>query len=176
MTGAVKPSTVSGDDRNDRDDRDDRNDRDTDRARVLDEHNQVVASGGHLLQQLDMRDVDAAGADLAVELTLDGRVSNPRGALQGGIIATLVDIVAGRAVLAGEPGNAVATSDLSVHYLRGVTAGPARAVATVVRRGNRSAVVTVDIFDAGANAGTGTLCAVATASFSITPAPDDQVS
>ena len=141
------------------------------RAQVRDAHDRVLAVGGHLLQQLAMRDVQVAGADLAVELELDGRITNPRGALQGGLLATLVDIVAGRAVLAGGPRDGVATSELSVHFLRGLTVGPARAVATVVHRGNRSAVVTVDVIDAG----TDTLCAVATAAFSVNPAPDDRV-
>ena len=141
------------------------------RTRMRDAHDQVLAAGGHLLQQLTMQDAEVAGADLAVDLTLDARVTNPRGALQGGLLATLVDIVAGRAVLAGGPREGVATADLSVHFLHGVTVGPARAVATVVRRGNRSAVVTVDVLDIG----TDTLCAVATAAFSITPAPVDRV-
>jgi acyl-coenzyme A thioesterase PaaI-like protein len=44
-------------------------------------------------------------------------------------------------------------------------------VATVVHRGNRSAVVTVDVLDMG----TDTLCAVATAAFSVAPAPVDPV-
>ncbi len=148
-------------------------DRRATRDRVRDEHARVLAAGDHLLQRLVMRDVDvdAAGVDLAVELDLDGRVTNPRGALQGGLLATLVDIVAGRAVLLDDPSDRVATSDLTVHYLRGLTTGPARADATVVRRGNRSAVVTVDVTDAG----TGTLCAVATVAYSIAPAPSDQV-
>ena len=146
-------------------------DRRSARARVSDDHERVLAAGEHLLQQLAMRDVDVDEADLAVELELDGRITNPRGALQGGILATLVDIVAGRAVLAGGPRDGVATSELSVHFLRGLTVGPARAVATVVHRGNRSAVVTVDVVDVG----TGTLCAVATAAFAVTPAPADPV-
>ena len=135
------------------------------RAQVRDAHDRVLAAGGHLLQQLAMRDVQVAGADLAVELELDGRITNPRGALQGGLLATLVDIVAGRAVLTGGPRDGVATSDLTIHYLRGLTVGPARATATVVRRGARSAVVSVDVVDAGS----GTRCAVATVGFSVTP-------
>lgn len=141
------------------------------RARVRDAHDQVLASGDHLLQQLEMRDVDVPGADLAIELTVDHRVTNPRGALQGGLLATLVDIVAGRAILAEGRRDGVATSDLSVHFLRGVTVGPARAVATIVHRGNRSAVVTVDVHDMGSD----TLCAVATAAFAITPTPGDRM-
>jgi len=135
------------------------------RRQAADEHERVLAAGGHLLQQLSMRDVVVEGCDLAVEMDLDGRVTNPRGALQGGLMATLVDIVAGRAVLTGGPRDGVATSDLTIHYLRGLTVGPARAAATVVRRGARSAVVSVDVVDAGS----GSLCAVATVGFSVTP-------
>lgn len=131
------------------------------------EHDQVLATGSHLLQQLTMRDVADSRADLAIELDLDPRVKNPRGALQGGLVATLVDIAAGRAVLeGGGPYDSVATADLTVHYLRGVTEGPARAEANVVRRGRSLAVVTVDVTDMG----TGALCAVSTLTFSVVPA------
>ena len=107
------------------------------------------------------------GADLAVELDLDARITNPRGALQGGLLATLVDVVAGRAVLraATAPLSGVATADLSIHFLKGLTRGPARAAATVVRLGRSLAVVTVDVLDMG----TGERCAVATVSFSVAP-------
>jgi uncharacterized protein (TIGR00369 family) len=145
-------------------------DRQTDRDQAGVEHARVLDAGEHLLQQLDFRDVEVDGSDLAIELDVDGRVRNPRGALQGGLLATLVDVVAGRAVLLGGPRDGVATADLSIHFLRGLTDGPARAVATVVRRGRRTAVVTVDVLDVG----TGSLCAVATVAFSVVPAPTDQ--
>ena len=134
---------------------------------VLAEHRRVLAAGDHLLQQLDFRDVDHDGSDLAVELDLDARITNPRGALQGGLLATLVDVVAGRAVLqaATAPLSGVATADLSIHFLKGLTRGPARAAATVVRLGRSLAVVTVDVLDMG----TGDRCAVATVSFSVAP-------
>jgi uncharacterized protein (TIGR00369 family) len=131
------------------------------------EHDQVLAAGQHLLQQLDFRDVEHDGADLAVELDLDPRVTNPRGALQGGLMATLVDVVAGRAVLeaAPVPLTGIATADLTIHYLKGLTVGPARAVATVVRLGRSLAVVTVEVLDMGS----GQLCAVSTVAFSVSP-------
>jgi uncharacterized protein (TIGR00369 family) len=69
-------------------------------------------------------------------------------------------------VLLDGPRDGVATTDLSIHYLRGLTVGPARAVATVVRRGRSLAVVTVDVIDVG----TGELCAVSTVAFSVSPA------
>lgn len=111
------------------------------------EHDEVLAAGGHLLQQLALRDVDDE-ADLAIELDLDARVTNPRGGLQGGLLATMADIVAGRLVLAGSPpGSQVVTADLSIHFLRGLTRGPARARATVIHRGRSRAVVNVDVVD-----------------------------
>ena len=63
------------------------------------EHDDVIASGEHLLQQLRIRDVEHPDADLAIEMDIHDRVTNPRGALQGGLVATLIDVVAGRAVV-----------------------------------------------------------------------------
>ncbi|MGO8873044.1 MAG: PaaI family thioesterase [Acidimicrobiales bacterium] len=137
-----------------------------DRASARVEHEQVLAAGAHLLQQLDFRDVPDGGADFTVELDLDARIKNPRGGLQGGLMATLVDVAAGRAVLAGGPTDSVATADLAIHFLRGLTVGPARATATVVRRGRSLAVVTVEVTDVS----TGELCAVSTLTFSIVAA------
>ena len=137
------------------------------------EHDRVVAAGEHLLQQLAFRDVGHEGADLAIEIDLGPRVTNPRGALQGGLMATLVDVVAGRAVLETGPGagprTGVATADLTIHFLKGLSVGPARAAATVVRRGRSLAVVTVEVLDMG----TGALCAVATVAFSVSAARSD---
>ncbi len=129
------------------------------------EHDEVIAAGEHILQQLNFRDVEHEGADLAIEMDFDHRFKNPRGALQGGLVATLVDVVAGRAVVDTGPRETVATADLTIHYLQGITVGPALASAKVVRRGRTLAVVTVDVTDAG----TGDRCAVATVAFSLSP-------
>ena len=129
------------------------------------EHDEVIESGTHLLQQLNFRDVEYPGADLAIEMDIHDRVTNPRGALQGGLLATLVDVVAGRAVVDDGPRESVATADMTIHYLRGVTVGPALATAKVVRRGRTLAVVSVEVTDAGS----GNLCALGTVAFSISP-------
>jgi len=129
------------------------------------EHDAVIDSGEHLIQQLNFRDVDHPGVDLAIEMDIHDRVTNPRGALQGGLLATLVDVVAGRAVVDDGPRETVATADMTIHYLRGVTIGPALATARVVRRGRTLAVVSVEVTDAG----NGTLCALGTVAFSISP-------
>ena len=127
------------------------------------EHDEVVAAGEHFIQQLNMRDVAHPDADLAIEMDIHDRVTNPRGALQGGLLATLVDVVAGRAVVDDGPRENVATADMTIHYLRGVTVGPALATAKVVRRGRTLAVVSVEVTDLGS----ASLCAVGTVAFSI---------
>jgi len=132
---------------------------------TVDEHDEVIGSGGHLIQQLNFRDVELTDVDLAIEMDIHDRVTNPRGALQGGLLATLVDVVAGRAVVDEGPHDSVATADMTIHYLRGVTVGPALATAKVVRRGRTLAVVSVEVTDAG----TGLLCALGTVAYSIAP-------
>ncbi|MCU1587704.1 MAG: phenylacetic acid degradation-like protein [Frankiales bacterium] len=118
----------------------------------------------HLLSQLGMRDVVVEGADLAMDLPLAPHLTNARGGLQGGLIATLIDIVAGRVALEGLPSlQSIATSDLTVHYLAPVVVGPARAAARVLRRGSRSVVLHVEVHDVG----TGKLAAVSTIAFAV---------
>jgi uncharacterized protein (TIGR00369 family) len=77
-------------------------------------------------------------------------LTNTRGALQGGLVATLIDIAAGR--LAGRhvgPDQDVTTADMNVHFLAPVIVGPARAEATIVRAGRRIIVTAVDVIDVG---------------------------
>lgn len=111
-------------------------------------HKEILASGNHLLSGLRMRDVQVDGADLAVELEVDDALTNPSGALQGGLVATLADIVGGRMAMAGlGEQSIVVTSDITVHYLAGITHGCAHAVGHVLRRGRRSVVTRVEIYD-----------------------------
>ena len=84
-------------------------------------------------------------------------------------MATVADVVAGRAVFAGVPaGSVCVTSDLTIHYLRPLTVGPGRARAHVVQRGRSRAVVNVDILDVGAER----LSATCSVAFSIFPGDD----
>ena len=119
-------------------------------------------SKAHVLGQLGMYDVPAEGCDLAMEMPLSPRVANSRGGLQGGLLATLVDIVAGRAALAALPsGHSAATSDMNLHFMSAVTVGPARAEATILRQGKRMAVVRVEVRDMGRDV----WCATSTTTF-----------
>jgi uncharacterized protein (TIGR00369 family) len=109
---------------------------------------------GHLLAQMRVRDVDDPEAEFAMEMDIPATVQNTHGSLQGGIAATLVDMVAGRAILhrlGGPHARRIATIDLHIRYLRTSRVGPARALARIVRFGRRVVVVDVDIVDVGAD-------------------------
>lgn len=118
----------------------------------------------HLLHLLDYR--TTVETDECVVMELDNRpdLANIRGALQGGLIATLIDIAGG--VLAGRnvgPDQDVTTADLNIHYLTPVVEGPARAEATIVRAGRRLIVTAVDVTDMARDR----LAARATLSFAV---------
>ncbi len=99
-----------------------------------------------------MRTVVVEGADWAMEMEVTPQVVNGSGALQGGLLATLVDMVAGSALLRGEQAyERTATSELQVSYLDGARIGPVVATAHVLRRGRRRAVVRVEVHDRGAD-------------------------
>ena len=97
-----------------------------------------------------MRDVVETDERLVIEMDNRPDLANIRGALQGGLVATLIDIAAGR--LAGRQvrsDQSVTTTDLNVHYLAPIVVGPARAEATIVRAGRRLIVTAVDVTDVG---------------------------
>jgi uncharacterized protein (TIGR00369 family) len=105
---------------------------------------------GHLLGQLGMRDVVESDERLIIEMDNRPDLANIRGALQGGLVTTLIDIAAGRlAERHVGPDQSVTTADLNVHFLAPVVVGPARAEATIVRAGKRLIVTAVDVIDVG---------------------------
>ena len=125
---------------------------------------EVLESGEHLFTSLGMVDVEVDGADLAIEMPVTPRVANSRGGLQGGLIATLIDVVAGRLAMDGaDAGHSSATSDMNIHFLAPIVEGPARAEGKVLRRGRRSVVVHVDVHDLASER----LAAVSTISFTV---------
>ncbi|MDP9167014.1 MAG: PaaI family thioesterase [Actinomycetota bacterium] len=111
-----------------------------------------------------MRDVEESAERLVIEMDNQPHLVNVRGALQGGLVATLIDIAAGR--LAGDvagPNQDVTTADMNVHFLAPIVDGPARAEATIVRAGRRMIVTSVDVVDVGRDR----LAARATLSFAV---------
>jgi uncharacterized protein (TIGR00369 family) len=120
---------------------------------------------GHAFEAFEWNDVTVEGADWAMEMAVTPRVANSSGVLQGGLLATLIDMVAGVALLRGDHGyGRAATSELQISYLAGARVGPVRAEARILRKGYRTAVVRVDVYDAGAD---DLYVAAATLSFSV---------
>lgn len=130
-----------------------------------------VTIPGHLFAQLPFYDVVDAHDSVVVELHNRPDLVNIRGAMQGGLVATLIDVAGGRLAMkyAGD-GRGAGTADMSIHFLAPIVEGPARATATLVRAGKRNIVVGVDVSDIGRNR----LAARATLSFAIL-APRDSV-
>ncbi|KMO78457.1 MAG: PaaI family thioesterase [Mycolicibacterium rufum] len=123
---------------------------------------------GHLFAQLNFRDIEESDDRMVIELDNRPDLTNRRGALQGGLVATLIDVAAGR--LADRrvgPGRDVTTADMTVHFLAPVLDGPARAEATVVRAGRRLSVIAVDVVDVARDR----LAARATLSFAVLDSP-----
>ncbi|MGV0834824.1 PaaI family thioesterase [Mycolicibacterium thermoresistibile] len=131
---------------------------------MLTEPTPATSERVHILHQLGYRDVVENDERLVMEMDNRPDLTNVRGALQGGLLATLIDIAAGR--LAGRHVGAdqdVTTADMTVHFLAPVVLGPARAEATLVRAGKRLIVTAVDVTDVGRDR----LAARATLSFAV---------
>jgi uncharacterized protein (TIGR00369 family) len=98
-----------------------------------------------------MYDVPATeGCDWSMEMPVTREVSNNRGGLQGGLLTTLIDVAAGICAIQDlPPGETAATSDITVHFLSGVTIGPARADVKILRHGKTKIVLRVEVFDKG---------------------------
>lgn len=123
-----------------------------------------VTIPGHLFAQLPFYDVVDSDDTVVVDLQNRADLANIRGALQGGLVATLIDVAGGR--LAVKHANAAAgagTADMSIHFLAPIVEGPARATATLVRAGRRLIVVAVDVVDVARDR----LAARATLSFAV---------
>lgn len=124
----------------------------------------AVTIPGHLFAQLPFYDVVDTADSVVVDLHNRPDLTNVRGALQGGLVATLIDVAGGRLAIkfVGE-GAGAGTADMTIHFLAPIVDGPARATASLVRAGRRSIVVGVDVVDVGRDR----LAARATLSFAV---------
>ncbi|WP_292991395.1 PaaI family thioesterase [Mycobacterium sp.] len=123
-----------------------------------------VTIPGHLFGQLPFFDVLDTDETVIVDLHNRADLQNIRGALQGGLVATLIDIAAGRlAIKHAAEADGASTADISIHFVAPIIDGPARATATLVRAGKRIIVVGVDVTDVGRDR----LAARATLSFAV---------
>jgi uncharacterized protein (TIGR00369 family) len=117
---------------------------------------------GELFAQIGMRPGIHNG-EFAMTMPVSPNVVNTSGALQGGLIATLVDVAGGQFGLDYlQQGTTMTTSDLFVRYLRPIRQGSARAVPRMLRAGRRAMVMQVDIYGDGDE-----LAATATVNFAI---------
>jgi uncharacterized protein (TIGR00369 family) len=138
----------------------------TEMARLTKE---AAERGEHLFQQLGTRDLPSSEGQLVIEMDIRPEFANVRGALQGGLIAVLIDMCAGRLAYLScdhENGFSTATSDLTIHYLSPVAVGPARANARILRKGRSTIVLQVEVTDVGRN---NKLAAVSTIAFTVIP-------
>lgn len=95
-------------------------------------------------------DLPASGnGEARLEVEVDERHLNPAGAVHGGMLATLVDMTMGAAVRSATDGEAAATSQLSVTYLRPGKPGTLVVTATVRKRGESLTVCEADVAQAG---------------------------
>ena len=141
-------------------------------AELSELHNEVIAQGGHLFEQLGTRDMPSPDGHLVIEMDVRPEVANVRGALQGGLIAVLIDVCAGRLAYDScdhENGFSTATSDMNIHFLSPVAVGPARADAWILRQGKSNFVLQVEVTDVGRD---NKLAAVSTIAFTVLPPRD----
>jgi uncharacterized protein (TIGR00369 family) len=83
-----------------------------------------------------------------IHLTVRDELKQNKGLLHGGVTASLIDTAAAfAAATLLEPGQSTTTIDLTIHYLRPLTAGRAHAHARVLRAGRRVLVISVDVLD-----------------------------
>ena len=122
-----------------------------------------VTIEGHLFGRLPFYDVLDTDDVVIVDLHNRSDLHNIRGALQGGLVATLIDVAAGRLAIKHTAGGGAGTADMSIHFLAPIVDGPARATATLVRAGRRLIIVAVDVVDVARDR----LAARATLSFAV---------
>jgi uncharacterized protein (TIGR00369 family) len=127
----------------------------------------AAPSLAELFAQLGMRPGTHDG-EFAMTMPVSPAVVNTSGALQGGLIATLVDVAGGQFGLDHlQQGTTMTTADLFVRYLRPIRQGSALAVPRMLRSGRRAMVMQVDIYGDGDRDGDGELAATATVNFAI---------
>ena len=120
---------------------------------------------GELFNQIGMR-AGARHGEFAMTIPVSPQVVNTSGALQGGLIATLVDVAGGQFGLDYlQDGTTMTTADMNIRYLRPIRQGTAYAVPRMLRKGRRAMVMQIDVLsdDEGDEA----LVATATVNFAV---------
>ena len=93
--------------------------------------------------------------DVTIYLDVRDELKQNRGVVHGGAIASVMDTASAFVILTKlEETESVTTTDLTIHYLRPITAGRMLARARIVRGGRRRFVVRVELENDGALAAT----------------------
>lgn len=110
---------------------------------------------------------DPANGTIEIAFHPDARMLNPRGTVQGGIVAAMLDDTMGPALVSMTGGAIMPSSvDLNVSFLRPVQPGRVIGRGRVVKLGKAVAFLEAELFDE-----TGTLLARATSSAVPVPVP-----
>jgi uncharacterized protein (TIGR00369 family) len=118
-----------------------------------------------LFNQIGMRP-GARNGEFAMTMPVSPQVVNTSGALQGGLVATLVDVAGGQFGLEYlQPDTTMTTADLFIRYLRPIRQGSAFAVPRMLRNGRRAMVMQIDVY--GDGDGDEALLATATVNFAV---------
>jgi len=108
---------------------------------------------------IEVDSVESGHAVLSMKLRHEHMRNNA--IAHGGVIATLIDSAMAIAIMALlEENERTVTVDLTIHYLRPVPEGSAKASARVVRAGRRVVTVSAELFD-----GEGKLAATAISTY-----------
>lgn len=99
------------------------------------------------LDQAGIRVVDEKAG--IIELDMSGYVKNSINCLQGGMVASLIDI-AGQCVAREISGRSMATVDMSIHYLSQGKTGPFRTKSTLLRSTIDTVLTQIEVLDIGA--------------------------
>jgi len=84
--------------------------------------------------------------EASIHLEVRNELKQNQGVVHGGAVASLIDTAAAFAVLTRlELDERVTTTDLTIHYLRPITAGRLTATARIVRGGRRLFVLSVEV-------------------------------
>ncbi|MGR3320793.1 MAG: PaaI family thioesterase [Pseudooceanicola sp.] len=91
---------------------------------------------------------NAETGEIEIAFHPDVRMTNPRGQVQGGIVAAMLDDTMGPALLTLSGGKYVAsTIDMNVSFLRPVMPGRVVTKGRVIRRGHNVAFLEAELFD-----------------------------
>jgi uncharacterized protein (TIGR00369 family) len=139
------------------------------RALGADDREQVAPPTlSELFNQIGIRPGERNG-EFAMTMPVSPQVVNTSGALQGGLVATLVDVAGGQFGLDYlADGTTMTTADLFIRYLRPIRQGSAFAVPRMLRNGRRAMVMQIDVYgDSDGSDAQEDLLATATVNFAV---------